>query len=167
MSKDFKQWHEVKSELEDQENPVYFYEREVWFAALGLNLGHEEDGKNEKFVRPIIVIKKFNKDQFLGIPLTSAIKAYPHYYPLEINRRKSSALLHQIRSLDRKRLLQNIGVITESDFIQIRNNITNLLSVEKANPLAGRGCATSESTVEAEAQSNSIVAEPDGLSNFA
>ena len=31
-------------------------------------MGFEEDGKNDNFVRPVLVLKKFNNDMFLGIP---------------------------------------------------------------------------------------------------
>ena len=46
---------------------------------MGLNIGYEQDGKGEDFLRPVLILKKFNKRVFLGIPLTK-IKKDSHFY---------------------------------------------------------------------------------------
>lgn len=56
-------WHKIKIDIQlavDKSN-LYFYEKDVWWASLGANIGHEEDGKNKKFERPVLILKKFNK----------------------------------------------------------------------------------------------------------
>ncbi len=55
-------------------NKKYFLEREIWWAGIGSNVGHEEDGKNKGFERPVLILKKFNKYLVLIIPLSSKIK---------------------------------------------------------------------------------------------
>lgn len=43
----FQNWSDEKIRLEDrQSNTFQFYEREVWWVALGKNIGHEIDGKS-------------------------------------------------------------------------------------------------------------------------
>jgi len=156
MTKDFWEWHAVKDSLEAEENKADFHEREVWLVSFGANLGHEEGGKSEKFLRPAIIIKKFNRDRFWGIPLTHTIKSYVHYYPIEINGQKGSALLHQLRSLDRKRLFQRIGTVSESDFIQLKRKIVTLLAVEKQSPSPGGDLQLTSRPSEAEASVDSV-----------
>ncbi|MFH1145912.1 MAG: hypothetical protein V1707_03050 [bacterium] len=60
--KDFFSWHEEKEKLEEiGYDTLLFREGEVWWCSIGLNLGHEQDGKNVFFERPVLVVKKFNK----------------------------------------------------------------------------------------------------------
>lgn len=75
MNKDFWFWHEEKSWIDEhKERPLFFHEREVWFCALGINIGHEQNGVAKKFLRPMVVIKKLNRKSCLAIPLTTKIK---------------------------------------------------------------------------------------------
>jgi mRNA interferase MazF len=152
MIKDFWKWHEIKSSLEERDNIVYFYEREIWLASFGINLGHEEDGKNERFLRPVVIMKKFNGDMFWGVPLTSTDRSYPHYYPIEINGRKSSLLLLQMRSIDRKRLFRKVGAINEKDFDGAKRRIVELLDIEKQIPSSGGDLQLTSESPEAEAK---------------
>jgi len=39
----------------------FFLEGEVWWTALGVNIGHEIDGKNEFCERPVVILKKIDK----------------------------------------------------------------------------------------------------------
>jgi hypothetical protein len=50
--KDFAAWHLHKVLLQDEPGRIFhFYEGEVWWCAMGLNLGFEEDGKGVQFAR--------------------------------------------------------------------------------------------------------------------
>lgn len=48
--KNFDSWNELKKGLENTnrllDKEFFFHEREIWWTSLGLNLGHEQDGKN-------------------------------------------------------------------------------------------------------------------------
>ena len=44
MDKDFKKWHKDKEAIHNERPRVFFHEREVWFAYLGVNIGFEQDG---------------------------------------------------------------------------------------------------------------------------
>ena len=58
MKKDFKKWHTQKSDLHENKTRVFFHEREIWFTSLGANIGFEQDGRGDDFLRPIVILKK-------------------------------------------------------------------------------------------------------------
>jgi mRNA interferase MazF len=76
FKKDFRGWCEKKEILhgKDEDLVPYFNERELWWCALGVNIGFEQDGKNEHFERPVLVLRKFNKHLLLVLPQTSKAK---------------------------------------------------------------------------------------------
>lgn len=56
--KEFDKWIKKKKNLHEQaSNPPHINERDVWWTSIGVNVGFEEDGKNENFVRPVLVVK--------------------------------------------------------------------------------------------------------------
>ena len=79
MEKEYDKWNQLKKSLSIKESTIFFHEREIWYCSLGKNIGYEEDGKNELFERPVLVIRKFNNEIFLAIPLTSSKKDNEYY----------------------------------------------------------------------------------------
>jgi len=65
--KRFDVWFKIKPHLDDLTTYPKFQEGDVWWCHIGENVGHEECGKGNKFLRPIIVLKKFNKRNFIRI----------------------------------------------------------------------------------------------------
>ncbi len=59
----FISWTKIKIRLflKPNKHEIYFNEREIWWAHLGVNVGYEQDGKNDNFERPVLIIKKFGK----------------------------------------------------------------------------------------------------------
>ena len=54
MRKDFIKWSKVKERVNDLDSShIYFQERKIWWCYLGLNVGTEEDGKGDYFMRPV------------------------------------------------------------------------------------------------------------------
>ena len=93
------------------ENKFYTV-REIWWCSLGVNVGFEQDGKGENFGRPVIVFRKFNKEVFWGVPLTTREKGGKFYLPVNIgDNEPRKAILSQLRLLDAKRLYQKVGMI--------------------------------------------------------
>ena len=78
--KDFDTWNVHKKRIDSSNKLRYFHTREVWWTYLGINVGYEQDGKNGDFVRPIVILRKFNKQIFLGIPLTTKSKPNNPFY---------------------------------------------------------------------------------------
>jgi len=60
MPKDFDCWNEIKKGIDGREKIIFCNKREIWWCSLGLNVGVEEDGKNQLFKRPVLVVKVFN-----------------------------------------------------------------------------------------------------------
>lgn len=84
--KDYKSWTPIKRTLHNTEEVrLFFHEREIWYCHLGENIGFEQDGRGEQFLRPIVIIRKFNNEIFWGLPLTRAQKDLPFYFAFTIH----------------------------------------------------------------------------------
>lgn len=79
MEKDFNNWNLLKKILDDKKSYPNIRQREIWWTSIGINIGHEENGKGGSYSRPVLVVRKFNKHIFLGVPLTTKIKDNPYY----------------------------------------------------------------------------------------
>ena len=84
-------------------------------------------GKSEVYTRPVLIIRKFSRFTFLGVPLTSKRKEREYYYPLHFKDKNVSALLDQIRTLDAKRLLNRISYLTDNQFGEIKSAIRDII----------------------------------------
>ncbi|MCR4311526.1 MAG: type II toxin-antitoxin system PemK/MazF family toxin [Candidatus Taylorbacteria bacterium] len=117
MKKDYWKWHSEKEHLNETEGTALFHEREVWWCALGANVGFEQDGNGELFTRPVVILSKFNLDACLVMPLTAKPKKGKYYFPVgNISGREAVAVLSQIRFVDRKRLALKIATMDNKTF---------------------------------------------------
>lgn len=119
MEKDFDNWNVRKKQLSNARR-VYFHKGDVWFASVGKNIGDEEDGKHSTFERPILIVRKFNNNIFLGVPLTSNEYKEGKYYHKLISFYGSTVILSQVRLFDAKRLLRLIGKIENEELKEIK-----------------------------------------------
>jgi mRNA interferase MazF len=81
---------------------------EVWWCALGANVGVEADGKHDNFERPVLVLRKFNRDAVLVVPLTSRPKQNPYHAMFHHEGETFSAVVSQIRLVSTRRLLRRL-----------------------------------------------------------
>lgn len=124
--KKFDAWNQVKKSV-DNKKSVYTKEGEIYYAYLGENIGYEQCGKGEKFLRPVVVLKRFGKDAILAIPLTSKVKTGKYYYHFIFTKEKQSvALLSQIRFLDTRRLFKKIGRMKSDDHKTLKRRFYEL-----------------------------------------
>jgi len=126
MDQDFNNWNIKKQELSKVER-VYFHKGDIWFASIGKNIGDEEDGKNSNFERPILIVRKFNNNIFLGVPLTSNEEKEGKYYHKLISFMGSTAILSQVRLFDAKRLLRKIGKLNSKELKEIKVKIGKIV----------------------------------------
>lgn len=132
MKKDYENWHKKKkilNEREDVDN-IFFREKEVWWTALGVNIGFEQDGKGEEFRRPVLILKKYNKYLVLIVPLTTKIKKDNKYYvncSIRNDTIPRMAIISQVRPIDTKRFIDKLGVADEDSFTKIKNAIKAML----------------------------------------
>lgn len=124
--KDYDAWNEVKKFNSIGHRP-YFKEREIWWTSLGLNIGDEEDGKGKVFMRPVLVVKKFNTNIFLGCPLSKIIKPSNKYYcAISLPAGERSVIISQIKLHDAKRFKERIAVCSVQDFEKIKKALRDL-----------------------------------------
>jgi len=119
--KDFERWNIQKKKINENTKNILPKIKEVWWLSIGLNVGVEEDGKNNNFERPVLVVKVFNRQCFLGIPITSIDKSNKKYYfPIVRNQNKYFLILSQIRLFSSKRLSRIIYKVDNQDFFRIK-----------------------------------------------
>jgi mRNA interferase MazF len=69
----------------------------VWWCSLGVNIGREQDGKTKMHERPILIIKGFNQNSCLIVPLTTSLKENKYLIDIGIiKNKKSKAIISQV-----------------------------------------------------------------------
>lgn len=127
MKKDFQKWHDKKSQVNNIVKRLFFHEREIWWCALGVNIGFEQDGRGERFARPILVFKKFNNEVFWAIPLSTKIKKGKFYVPIEFeDGLPRVVIISQLRLVDARRLMDKIGTLSGDNYKLIQKAVINL-----------------------------------------
>ena len=124
--KRFAEWIELKEKLHRIGRIRAIHEGEVWWGALGENIGVEINGKNEGFTRPILIFRKLSGLSFLGIPLTSQAHDGSWYVPFVFKNKQQYAVLSQIRILSVSRLNKRMGTLPASDYELVREGFENL-----------------------------------------
>ncbi len=127
MEKDFTDWHLLKSNLHSQSQAPTFQQREIWWCSIGLNIGYEADGKSELFSRPVLIVRKFNRHIFLGVPLTTKIKQNPYYHCTQFKGREQCVMLAQLRLLEGRRLTRKMGQLPKDQFEGVRGALKAML----------------------------------------
>ncbi len=125
--KNFDKWNIRKKEIDSERSLKSFHEREIWFVNIGENVGFEQNGKGDEFLRPVIVYKKFSKNIFLGIPLTTTEKKSKFYVNFKFKDKNSTAILSQIKLFDVKRLKYKTGRMSQGDFKKVKIKLIELL----------------------------------------
>ncbi len=132
--KDFDGWLPIKKHTNDRDAIPTFKQREIWWCSTGINIGVEVDGKNHHFERPVLIIRKFNRRLFWGVPLSTQIKTFPHYVTIEFKATKEtepkerSFIISQMRAFDSLRLRRPLGKLTDQQFERLLEEIRNVLS---------------------------------------
>jgi len=128
MRKNFQSWHNKKTTINEAKKRPFFHEKEIWWCSLGVNVGFEQDGGGEDFLRPVIVFRKFNNEIFWGIPLTHTQKKTKYYFQFIFGDKISStAILSQIRLIDASRLSHKLGNLSDGDLGELTKKFKTLL----------------------------------------
>lgn len=122
----FDQWNKTKKKISLSSKTPFFNEREIWWISVGENIGDEENGKGQRFLRPILILKKFNSKLFYAIPLSSKIKSNKYYVSFSFKEQKISAIISQLRIFDGKRLQDKMGKIPNNTFKKLKNSFIEL-----------------------------------------
>jgi mRNA interferase MazF len=127
MEKDFDRWNKKKKNLNQRIFSEYVHEREVWWCALGANVGVEADGKHDDFERPVLVLRKFNRDAVLVLPVTSRPKKNPYHWPFMHEGKMFAAVISQLRLVSTKRLLRRLYRMDSKVFGDIQQTLSVML----------------------------------------
>jgi mRNA interferase MazF len=140
MSKDFKSWHVLKEQIDSEMagRSLYCKPKELWMCNLGLNIGSEQNGGGERFSRPILIFKVFNKEIFWGIPITSQSQENDFHYKFNLGGIDQFVKLQQLRLLSVKRLERKITSLPDIEFNGLTTSLLKLFrSQQNEIPLMG------------------------------
>jgi len=120
----FDEWNEKKKQTHKKKMIVGFKQREVFWVKIGQNIGSEEYGKGDDFQRPVLIVRKLNTNLFIGIPLTSQLKeSNDYFHPMTFSSKKGTvnnyAMILQLKTFDKKRLMGRIGRVDKETFNKI------------------------------------------------
>lgn len=125
---DFDKWNILKQNTNFFRKNKMYHAGDVWWCRLGRNIGYEQNGAGENFERPVLVIKGFNKNVCLILPLTTKRKKGKFYFDIGlVGIKVNFAILSQIRLIDTKRLVNQCGFVDENILSEIKKAIFNLI----------------------------------------
>ena len=125
--KNFLDWFSLKPKIDKLPQRPLFQEREVWNCHFGVNIGFELDGKNEKLIRPVLILKKLTHNTFLGIPLTSKLKNGTWYVKSTVQKKEGRYIISQIKMFDSKRLYNKVERIPDEEFYRVKTRFINFM----------------------------------------
>jgi mRNA interferase MazF len=138
--KDFDGWIVKKKESHYKNSlPPLFKERDIWWLSVGVNVGFEEDGKKDNFVRPVLVVKKFNRELFLGIPMSTKLKDNKYYVPVSVKNETVSVMTSQLRVFSSKRIWNKLSEMDEGDFFRVLEEVSKFFVLPFPQKREGRG----------------------------
>ncbi|HTH92922.1 MAG TPA: type II toxin-antitoxin system PemK/MazF family toxin [Candidatus Paceibacterota bacterium] len=125
--KDFDRWNGLKKKIDQRNRKPYAHSREIWWCSLGINIGVETDGKNDYFERPVLIIKVYNKESLLVLPITSKENNDPFHFEIHFKNITTWIKLTQLRTISTKRLYRKIRTLDQETFTVLISKIKELL----------------------------------------
>jgi mRNA interferase MazF len=124
FEKDFDGWNAFKKRLHGRAVYGVAHPREVWWCALGANVGSEIDGKHDNFERLVLVLRVYNRETLLIAPMTSKPGGGSFNKKVTMRMRESWVNLTQIRVISTRRLLRKIDDISFEQFQDVRRSLS-------------------------------------------
>ena len=124
--KDFDSWNELKKKIDTKNDlPDNFpKEGEVWMSTVGINIGYEQNGSEDNFSRPMLIVKKFNNHMLWAMPLSTKQKDFDFYFNYtDPNDQKVSAILAQMKLVSVKRLKRDLYIMRDKLFNEIKQKL--------------------------------------------
>lgn len=132
MEKNYQKWSKIKSKIHNTTLPDSFHINpgEVWWCALGENIGIETDGKGQDYLRPVLVVKVFNKNHVWVSPLTTKTKKNRFTVEIKFFSQSSFVIISQLRTISTLRLTRFIYKIDHRDFLRVNESLMESLKYE-------------------------------------
>ncbi len=129
MRKDFDNWNSKKKLLEDRKKDFLFSEQEMWWCSVGLNVATESCGKGAAYQRPVLILKKLSKNNFIGIPLSIQEKIGSWFTDVSVHGEKRYVLLYLIRMFSVNRFQRRLATLDDIDFMKVKEKLECLLEL--------------------------------------
>lgn len=128
MAKHFDQWNIVKKDIHKKGEAKFYNAREVWWCALGVNVGSEQDGDEKTFERPVLIVKGISRDTCMVVPLTTSKSKHKLRIDVgQIDGKSAKALISQLRIVDTRRLSNKVLRLNRENFQVIQKSIKDFL----------------------------------------
>lgn len=125
---DFDNWNIEKQATHFDKQRPFYHEREIWWCALGVNVGDEQDGSGEVYYRPVLILKGLSSNTCLTVPLTTSRREHKYRPQIgKVSGKDARALLSQMRVIDSKRLIKKIGYLEKMLFENIKKSVRDML----------------------------------------
>ena len=129
-NKDFRGWIKIKEKLHFKKGLRSFSRGEIWWCNVGENVGSEICGKGKDFLRPVLIINKLSKHNFIGIPLTSQKHKGSWYVNFVFQEKDQCAVVAQIENISAQRLHHKMGEASTADLTKVLDGLFRLFSTK-------------------------------------
>jgi mRNA-degrading endonuclease toxin of MazEF toxin-antitoxin module len=99
-----------------------------------MNVGHEYNGKNQNFERPVLIILKINATTAWALPITTKIK--DDASRLDLKGVGSQIALQHLRFISSRRLLRRIDIASPGLYVRVIELLVNMLEKAKLRRMA-------------------------------
>ncbi len=134
----FDSWNRKKKDINGKNQLVGLKERDIVFIHMGVNVGYEQNGKGEEFLRPVVVLRVFNRNLFFGVPLTSQKRDGSFFVNIKFKHNKTfyenRAIIAQSKTFDTKRVKYKKGMIIKEDFEKLKDKFYDLTLSKEREP---------------------------------
>ena len=127
-------WMKIAERLNASKTLHNFKEGEVWWAAVGKNIGIEINGKGDGFARPVLIYKKLSRQGFMGIPLISQKHGGDWYMRIWLGKKDNRLVLSQAKVMSALRLYRKMGRISKKELERAEDKLGALYSRHKKYP---------------------------------
>jgi len=124
----FDNWCGTKKETHFLRIAKKYRTRDIWWVNLGVNIGNEEDGKGELYLRPVVIVTGLSATTCLVAPLTTSDNIHKFRIDVgDVDGKQAKAIISQIKVLDTKRFVEKVGFVSKEKFEDIRKAVKNLI----------------------------------------
>lgn len=126
---EFDRWNKEKKRIEGSAGArASVRARDVWYCSIGKNIGVEVQGTGYRFERPVLILAKFNRHMFWGIPLTTQQHQFNFFYNFsDPDGRNVAANIAQLRLFSSKRVIRKLYKLDRGNFKQIQRRLKQLI----------------------------------------
>ncbi len=126
---DFDAWNIKKQELDTNKRTLLFKEGEIWWCAVGKNIGEEVYGKGREFRRPVVIFRKLTGNSCLAIPTTTKPRDGSWYHHLKVADKDRWVMMHQMRFISANRLWVRESTLSPKEFGELKKSVAKLLGL--------------------------------------